>query len=72
MTATQEKRKYAKWFFSDSLGADYGSFVCDICHSTFYHSPAEIHQGETKLHNCVCGICTNTIIFQDHNTTVYF
>ena len=69
--AKTEKRTFSPHFMSDSLGADYGEFDCEICHNTFYHSPSTIYQGETELHDCVCGHCTNKIIKQDHGSTPF-
>lgn len=68
---TTEKRMASPWFMSLSLGADYGTFDCDICHREFYHSPSEISRGDETLHKCVCGNCTNKIISQDHGTYPY-
>lgn len=54
--------KFSMWFFSGSLGADYGSFQCEKCSRTFYHSPATITIGKETKYVCCCGHCTNEII----------
>jgi len=61
----EKLRNYSPWFFSDSFRADYGSFTCDKCKSTFHHSPSTITQGVKTLYECCCGYCTNSIIRSD-------
>lgn len=48
------------WFLQESLNADYGSFTCQSCHTTFYHSPRNVYQGAKQLYNCVCGNCADS------------
>lgn len=59
-------RYFAPWFMSNSLGADYGEYVCDNCNRTFYHSPSTITKAGKKIISCCCGYCTNQIIKADH------
>jgi hypothetical protein len=59
------KRRYSVWFMQRSLSADYGTFTCDKCGSTFYHSPSIITKAREELYHCACGHCTNDIINQD-------
>lgn len=62
------KRTFSPHFMSNSLGSDYGTFVCDMCNSKFHHSPSTIYVGEDTINECVCGNCTNNIIFSDYGS----
>lgn len=66
------KHRYTPWFIQTSLGADYGTFVCDRCGGTFYHSPSTITLADKTVHKCCCGHCTNTIINRDWHEEPYF
>lgn len=66
------KHRYAPWFMQTSLSADYGTFVCDRCGGTFYHSPSTITLAGKTVHKCCCGHCTNTIINRDWHEEPYF
>lgn len=67
----QTKHTYSMWFFSNSLGADYGQYQCNNCQRTFYHSPATIKLAAKVVYACACGYCTNNIIERDWNETPY-
>jgi uncharacterized membrane-anchored protein len=67
----ERTHKYSKWFFSDSLTADYGTFQCERCHNRFYHAPSTILKGAKQIYYCCCGNCTNTIIHADHGINPY-
>lgn len=58
--------RYSPWFLQTSLDADYGTFTCDVCYRTFYHSPSAIYKGPRKIYDCCCGTCTNGFILPDH------
>lgn len=66
------RHKYGLWFLGSSLGADYGTFYCDKCGSTFYHSPSEITLAGKVVYKCCCGNCTNSIINRDWGKEPYF
>lgn len=66
------RHKYALWFLGASLGADYGTFTCDKCGFTFYHSPSTIKLAGKVVYDCCCGNCTNSIINRDWGEEPYF
>ena len=49
-------------FMSESLHSDYGTFNCDKCDGTFYHSPAVVYKGSDKKYSNCCGHCVNDIM----------
>lgn len=59
------------WFLQTSLSADYGSFVCNKCGSTFYHSPTEVKLGKSVKYTCICGDCVNSIVTRDGGKMVF-
>lgn len=63
--------RYGPWFMQCSLRSDYGTFTCDKCGSTFYHSPSTITKGVKTIYECCCGHCTNSIIQRDHDQTPF-
>ncbi len=67
----RNKHIYSPWFMQTSLGADYGEFRCDRCHTRFYHSPSSIRLGAEQKYHCICGNCTNEIIYKDWNSKPY-
>lgn len=69
--ATIERRFIEPWFNSQSLGADYGTYTCEICSREFYHSPSTVEKKDEVLHNCICGNCANKILAQDHGSTYF-
>lgn len=56
---------YELWYMQNSLEADYGSFTCDKCGSSFYHSPSTIYYHHVVKYHCCCGYCTNEIILKE-------
>jgi hypothetical protein len=62
---------YSPWFMQTSFRSDYGSFSCDKCGSSFYHSPSEITLAAEMKYKCCCGHCTNEIIKRDWDETPY-
>lgn len=62
---------YSTWFFGTSLTDDYGTYACDRCGRTFYHSPSKITLAAKTVYECCCGHCTNEIISRDHQSTPY-
>lgn len=56
---------YEPLFYSTSLNADYGTFVCSECGYTFYHSPSAIYQGRKLISANTCGNCTNKFLKAD-------
>ena len=72
-----KKHYYSQWFLRTSLDNDYGSFFCEKCNCTFYHSPSRITYGEDGeedkevIYNCCCGNCTNGIIYNDWHEKPY-
>ncbi len=65
------KYRYGIWFFSNSLHADYGSFICGRCGIEFYHSPARIYLAGEVVYECCCGNCTNSLIDTDNGKYPY-
>lgn len=65
------KYRYGIWFFSNSLHADYGTFICSKCGVEFYHSPARISLAGKVVYNCCCGNCTNYLIGEDYGKYPY-
>jgi hypothetical protein len=65
------KHRYATWFMQTSFGSDYGSYSCDKCGRTFYHSPSTITKAAKEVYHCCCGYCTNEIIKRDWNEQPY-
>lgn len=63
--------QYVPWFMQLSFGSDYGTFKCDCCGGTFYHSPSTIKLAGKVRYNCCCGHCTNRIISRDWNSSPY-
>lgn len=63
--------KYSLHFFSNSLNADYGTFVCERCGCEFYHSPSTILLAGKVIYQYCCGYCTNAIIQADWGEQVY-
>ena len=55
----ETKATYETMFYSTSLNADYGQFVCSKCGRTFYHSPSKIYRGKNLIISHICGYCTN-------------
>lgn len=70
-TTTVTKRTIAPWFMSNSFGADYGTYTCGQCSTTFYHSPSTVYRGDEVIHDCVCGHCANRVLNQDHGSNYY-
>lgn len=64
--------KFLPWFLSGSMNADYGSFSCDKCGATFYHSPSTILLAGKEIYHCCCGHCTNRIIKGEGGEEPYF
>lgn len=62
---------YVPWFFGTSLRDDYGTYTCDRCGRTFYHSPSKITKAAKTVFTCCCGYCTNEIISRDHGSSPY-
>lgn len=61
----ENKHRYSPWFYSNSFGADYGTYSCDACKRNFHHSPSTITLAGKVVYNCACGNCTNSIIYRD-------
>ena len=59
-------------FMSESLQADYGTFNCDKCDRTFYHSPAVVYKGSQKKHSNCCGHCVNNLMNWNKQDEVYY
>ncbi len=59
------------YFFSESLGADYGTFNCDSCGREFYHSPSTVYLGAKRKYSCCCGHCVNTLMIRNKQEEVY-
>lgn len=58
-------------FMSQSLHADYGTFNCDKCDRTFYHSPAVVYKGSEKKYDNCCGHCVNNMMHWNTQDEVY-
>lgn len=58
-------------FMSQSLHADYGTFNCDKCDRTFYHSPAVVYKGSEKKYDNCCGHCVNNMMHWNRQDEVY-
>jgi hypothetical protein len=59
------------WFFQERFNADYGTFKCDKCKSTFYHSPSEVRLGTKIEYSCCCGHCVNNMLTFNKQETIY-
>nr|WP_321357204.1 hypothetical protein [uncultured Draconibacterium sp.] len=62
----------ALYFLSESLRADYGTYTCSRCGSTFYHSPCNIYRGAKKEYECCCGHCANRILMNNGQEAIYY
>lgn len=58
-------------FMQESFHADYGTFKCNRCQSTFHHSPADMYLGAKKEHEGICGTCVNSILSFNGQELVY-
>lgn len=58
-------------FFQNSLRADYGTWICDKCARTYYHSPSDVYLGTKKKYESCCGHCVNTLMIRNGQDEVY-
>ncbi|MEO9513232.1 MAG: hypothetical protein ABJN84_13570 [Flavobacteriaceae bacterium] len=59
------------YFFQNSLYSDYGTYSCESCKITFYHSPSALYLGKEKQHECICGNCVNNFMVRNGQEEVY-
>jgi hypothetical protein len=58
-------------FRSESLNADYGTFICDHCNWTFHHSPSTVYKGSVKTYSNCCGNCVNSLLERNKQQEIY-
>lgn len=58
-------------FFQNRLNADYGTFRCNKCGSTFHHSPSTVYLGAEMQYLDCCGHCVNSIMRRNQQEEIY-